>query len=397
MGTLLVETGLPTLNIIDAVWVNAHPGPSESAGPETPYAWATRVNVLVASTDPVALDYWVSKHVLMQTAEAIGYASEEMQTLNPEASVSRGFGRWLNLTLDEIATAGYNVTIDSKRMNVYVEDSIVHDIAIIGAFQSHIGAVIGEIISINTTLENQGDFSEVFNVTTFWDFNPIETQEALLSIDSMTTLSFEWNTSGVNSGNYTLWVNASFLPEEIETDDNTLVIGIVTLEEPVHDVSIVSVGTSKTAVGLGGAANITVVVGNQDLSKTFNVTIFANSSEIMRVEVTLFHEEIKELTLRWIPVDLEKGNYTLSGFASPVPGENDTINNLFVNGPIMVTVLGDVEGDRDVDIFDIVILVDAYGANKGDPKYAPNCDLDGDGDIDIFDIVVAAGNYGYEW
>ena len=27
----------------------------------------------------------------------------------------------------------------------------------------------------------------------------------------------------------------------------------------------------------------------------------------------------------------------------------------------------------------------------------PNCDIDGDGDVDIFDVVVAAGNYGESW
>jgi hypothetical protein len=59
---------------------------------------------------------------------------------------------------------------------------------------------------------------------------------------------------------------------------------------------------------------------------------------------------------------------------------------------------GDFDEDRDVDIFDIVILADAYGSLLGERAYRPECDLDpppfGDGDIDIFDIVIPAGNYG---
>ena len=59
---------------------------------------------------------------------------------------------------------------------------------------------------------------------------------------------------------------------------------------------------------------------------------------------------------------------------------------------------GDLDEDRDVDIFDIVVLADAYGSILGEPAYRPECDVDpppfGDGDIDIFDIVMIAANYG---
>jgi len=55
---------------------------------------------------------------------------------------------------------------------------------------------------------------------------------------------------------------------------------------------------------------------------------------------------------------------------------------------------GDFDEDRDVDIFDIVIIAGVYGVSQPDPQYDVNCDVDSDGDIDIFDIVAAAGNYG---
>jgi hypothetical protein len=56
-----------------------------------------------------------------------------------------------------------------------------------------------------------------------------------------------------------------------------------------------------------------------------------------------------------------------------------------------------VDGDRDVDIFDIVCMSNVYGLSQTDPEYDVDCDLDGDGDIDIFDIVAAANNYGASW
>jgi len=56
-----------------------------------------------------------------------------------------------------------------------------------------------------------------------------------------------------------------------------------------------------------------------------------------------------------------------------------------------------VDGDRDVDIFDIVCMAGVYGVEYPDPRYDRLCDVDLDGDIDIFDIVIAAGHYGESW
>jgi len=122
MGTLIAECGLPTLNIVDAIWVNANPYPSGSTGPATSYDEATRVNILIAGEDPVALDYWAAKHVLLSTASSIGY--NDIDSFNPDNTERSGlreaFGVWLNLTKNELISKSYNVTTDENRMNIYV-------------------------------------------------------------------------------------------------------------------------------------------------------------------------------------------------------------------------------------------------------------------------------------
>ncbi|MFX1513313.1 MAG: DUF362 domain-containing protein [Promethearchaeota archaeon] len=122
MGTLMVESGLPTLNIIDAIWVNANPYPSSSTGPPTKYNQATRVDVLVAGTDPVALDYWAAKYILVPTAKAINFT--DTHTIDPEntkrSGLEEAFGVYLNKTKDEIMRSQYDVTTNENRMNVYV-------------------------------------------------------------------------------------------------------------------------------------------------------------------------------------------------------------------------------------------------------------------------------------
>ena len=122
MGTLLSETRYPVLNILDAIWINANPYPELTCGPMTSYEAATRVNVLMASTDPIALDYWAAKHVLMQAAELIGYTN--LYTMDPDSdirgSLTEAFGVWLPLTEAELIRNGYTVTCDESRMNVYI-------------------------------------------------------------------------------------------------------------------------------------------------------------------------------------------------------------------------------------------------------------------------------------
>ena len=114
MGTELAETRFPVLNIVDAIWVNANPG----RGPGTPYKSATRTNVIAASTDPVALDYWAAKNILIPTACHLEHSS--VSSIDPDNTTPHSFGRWLRLSMEEITRAGYQATVDEASMNVYV-------------------------------------------------------------------------------------------------------------------------------------------------------------------------------------------------------------------------------------------------------------------------------------
>jgi hypothetical protein len=125
MGTLMVELGLPTLNIIDAIWVNANPYPNTYCGPSSRYSMATRINTIIAGFDPVALDYWTAKYILVPTAKSIGY--DDTHTLDPEnterSGLTEAFGVWLDLTKDEMLRSNLNVTIDENRMNIVTNSS----------------------------------------------------------------------------------------------------------------------------------------------------------------------------------------------------------------------------------------------------------------------------------
>lgn len=55
---------------------------------------------------------------------------------------------------------------------------------------------------------------------------------------------------------------------------------------------------------------------------------------------------------------------------------------------------GDVDGNRKVDIYDVVRINGGYGSRCGDIRYYPDIDLTDDCKIDIYDVVIATNNYG---
>jgi len=57
--------------------------------------------------------------------------------------------------------------------------------------------------------------------------------------------------------------------------------------------------------------------------------------------------------------------------------------------------LGDVNGDGRVDVFDLVIVANAYCSKVGDPRYNPQADLNSDGAVDIEDLIIVALNFGH--
>ena len=110
----MAETRFPALNIVDALWVNATPG----RGPGTPYEAARRTDVVAASTDPVALDYWAAKNVLIPAARHLGY--DDVTAMDPDNTGGRSFGRWLRLSREEIVRAGHQATTDEAHISVHI-------------------------------------------------------------------------------------------------------------------------------------------------------------------------------------------------------------------------------------------------------------------------------------
>ncbi|RJP32020.1 MAG: DUF362 domain-containing protein, partial [Actinobacteria bacterium] len=127
MGRMMNEVIYPDLNIIDAIWVS----PSHPDGPAGPYSRAVRANILLAGTDPVALDYYAGKYVLYPIS---GYGRHDPETpfnegTNPyhDGTSNTGYAYnafriMLDFTASVLQQGGHDVTLDPARMSVHVRN-----------------------------------------------------------------------------------------------------------------------------------------------------------------------------------------------------------------------------------------------------------------------------------
>lgn len=107
---------------------------------------------------------------------------------------------------------------------------ITRDIAVTAVILSKTVVKSGEVVEITVRVRNKGNETESFNVTVYRDHTLIDVKHvAALASSSEAETLFEWNTTGVATGDYVITAVAVPVKGEIELGDNTLVDGTVTI------------------------------------------------------------------------------------------------------------------------------------------------------------------------
>ena len=173
---------------------------------------------------------------------------------------------------------------------------------------------------------------------------------------------------------------------------------VVTSPLGIHDIAVIDVKPWKTMVGQNRTCKINVTITNEgNFTETFDVTLYANTTIIgTHLNITLPSGYTIIISFIWNTTGFAKGNYTISAYAHPVPSETDTSDNLLTDGWIILTILGDLNGDYKVDILDAIMLSKAFGSCPGDPNWNPNADLVEDSIVDILDAIALAKTFGQE-
>jgi peptide/nickel transport system substrate-binding protein len=167
-------------------------------------------------------------------------------------------------------------------------------------------------------------------------------------------------------------------------EDGTLKVYSLDKFSP-YDLGITSISLSETVVGEGFDISINARIFNYgDFTENFNVTVCANMTEIEKVEINLASGKPIVIALTWNTAGFAKGNYTVKAIADTLPEEIDVEDNTF-DGWVLVTYVGDFNGDFRVDYLDDRIFGRAYITYGQTGEIDPRCDLNDDGKIDYLD------------
>jgi len=144
---------------------------------------------------------------------------------------------------------------------------------------------------------------------------------------------------------------------------------------------------------------MTINVTSENLglyTEAFNITAYANSTTttIGTEEVTLASKDSTSTIFTWNTTGLEIGNYTISAYAIPVSGELSIDDNNMTDGIVLVTIAGDITGDRSVDIYDLAKAGQSFASYTGELRYSSEADITNDGHVDMRDVIVIGRNYG---
>ncbi len=167
-----------------------------------------------------------------------------------------------------------------------------------------------------------------------------------------------------------------------------------------HDVGISRINAPRTVIGQVFMVNISVTILNYGINtEIFNVTAYANTTVLAKfIRVTLEGRNSTDLLFAWDTNSSEKG--TCPNFrvmVDTVPGETDSTDNTEAfYSAVFITMPGDVDGDRIVDVFDAILLAGHYGEQQPwlHPAMDANVDIDGNGIIDINDRVLFTMHFG---
>jgi PKD repeat protein len=240
--------------------------------------------------------------------------------------------------------------------------------------------------SPNSTISFDGSFSspEGFNdsITGYWwDFG-----------NGKNSTEQKPSTSYTQNGNYTVTLNVTDSEGYWNTTSRTVRI------TEIHDVALESVQCIDK-IYTDWLFSIKATVRNKGtFAETFNIIGYYNGSMLGTTAVSnLAPQTERVVDIQWNTTGLPIYVSYIIAVEADLPTDINITDNMITDGTTRTKALGDVDGDRDVDIFDIVFIASIYGVDSKNPRWNIQADLQPNGKVDIFDVVVAASSYGKEY
>jgi hypothetical protein len=141
-------------------------------------------------------------------------------------------------------------------------------------------------------------------------------------------------------------------------------------------------------------------------TETFDTITYANSTVVQTESVMLESGANRTLFIMWNTTSFAKGIYEIRSYATAVAGENDTSDNTYIDGYVIVSVKCDISSrtpnfpDGQVNMADIAATAKAFGTSPGDNLWNANADISGvtiglpDSTVDMRDVSLVAKHFG---
>ena len=164
----------------------------------------------------------------------------------------------------------------------------------------------------------------------------------------------------------------------------------------IRDVAVLDIQASPSIIYGGQSINISITVKNEgNITESFNINIYANNTLITTYTVTdLKPNQVFQVNIIWDTDNIRCGIYTLHCTIPPVPYERDLSDNELTGPIVQLKLIGDVNGDRVVNMVDVVIVIQSFGTYEGHERWNPQTDLNFDGKVDMKDILLVLANFG---
>jgi parallel beta-helix repeat protein len=251
------------------------------------------------------------------------------------------------------------------------------------------------VITLNGT--DLGLYSMLAQFATSQEVVSFNATEIPVSSRTMHQFTINWTALSQGEEGVTIEVDSDGdgTPEYNFTSDSELSRIEYVAATTQRDIGITGMTSSKSVTGEGYTLPVNITTMNYGVyTETFNVTFYVNTTLAASQTVTLASGNFTTVAFTWNTTGFSYGKYTISAFAEPVLNETYVADNNVTGGTLKVTIAGDVNGDFTVDIYDAIILANAYSSKLGSQYWNPNADINSDNIVDIYDAIILANHYG---
>jgi len=286
---------------------------------------------------------------------------------------------------DGIGDTPYLIAQNNRDNYPFMDPYYDFDIAITNVSPSKTVVAQGRSLLVNVTVENQGVLPVTFNLTlnATYIYTPVQ-----IAVLLQASAAQGWNYSmpgppitaylgdtialtleAVDSVHHKFYVdyNGNAFPDSNEPQSSDFMFATITF---------------NFTASISGNFTYYCAYNQDTMFGPLTVNPEPHWSTQITQNLTLASKEEKNVTFTWNTTSFAKGNYTISAYAWPVPGETDTTDNTFKDGCVLVTVPGDVDGNGECNILDVKKVKLAYSGWIKEP----NADIDDNGEINILDL-----------